>query len=148
MTPSFIGLMATMLPGVRPSISLASRPTASTRPLILLMATMEGSLTTIPLPRAYTQVLAVPRSMARSLEKREKSERRLIAWSSSWLWLGLESGAIVRGRQNAVLAGVFHSVHRAIGGFQQFLRRRGGVGQRGDADRRGEANGQSLARQK
>ncbi|MBP1634561.1 MAG: hypothetical protein H6Q10_1135 [Acidobacteria bacterium] len=52
MTPSFIGLMATMLPGVRPSMSLASRPTASTRPLILLMATIEGSFTTMPLPRA------------------------------------------------------------------------------------------------
>ena len=51
MTPSFIGLMATMLPGVRPSISLASLPTASTRPLTLLMAMMDGSLTTMPLPR-------------------------------------------------------------------------------------------------
>src|SRR5215510_5278204 len=78
MTPSFIGLIATMLPGVRPSISLASFPTASTRPLILLIATIDGSLTTIPLPRAYTQVLAVPRSIARSLEKSESIERRLI----------------------------------------------------------------------
>ena len=77
MTPSFIGLMATMLPGVRPSMSLASLPTASTRPVTLLMATMEGSFTTMPLPRAYTQVFAVPRSIARSLEKREKMERRL-----------------------------------------------------------------------
>src|SRR2546426_6640435 len=77
MTPSFIGLMATMLPGVRPSMSLASLPTASTRPFTLLMATIDGSLTTIPLPRAYTQVLAVPRSMARSLEKTESIERRL-----------------------------------------------------------------------
>jgi hypothetical protein len=51
-TPSFIGLIATMFPGVRPSISLASRPTASTRPFNLLMATIEGSLTTMPLPRA------------------------------------------------------------------------------------------------
>jgi hypothetical protein len=50
MTPSFIGLMATMLPGVRPSISFASLPTASTRPLTLLMATIDGSLTTMPLP--------------------------------------------------------------------------------------------------
>ena len=33
MTPSFMGLMATMLPGVRPSISLASFPTASTSPV-------------------------------------------------------------------------------------------------------------------
>ena len=35
MTPSFIGLMAMMSPGVRPSISLASLPTASTTPLTL-----------------------------------------------------------------------------------------------------------------
>ena len=37
---------------VRPSMSLASLPTASTRPLTLLIATIDGSLTTIPLPRA------------------------------------------------------------------------------------------------
>src|ERR1700761_3292550 len=68
--------MATMLPGVRPSISLASLPTASTSPVFLLMATIEGSLTTIPLPRAYTRVLAVPRSIAKSLENMLNSERR------------------------------------------------------------------------
>src|SRR3990167_10044965 len=85
MTPSFIGLMATMLPGVRPSISLASLPTASTRPLILLIATIEGSLTTIPLPRAYTHVFAVPRSMARSFEKSEKNEPRGMKWLGSFL---------------------------------------------------------------
>ena len=45
MTPSFIGRMAVMLPGVRPSISLASSPTASMRPLTLLSATIDGSLT-------------------------------------------------------------------------------------------------------
>src|SRR5262245_3564892 len=77
MTPSFIGLIATMLPGVRPSMSFASLPTASIRPLTLLIATMEGSFTTMPLPRAYTQVFAVPRSIARSLENRENRERRL-----------------------------------------------------------------------
>src|SRR6478735_7032010 len=76
-TPSFIGLMATMFPGVRPSISFASLPTASTSPVFLLMATIEGSFTTMPLPLAYTNVLAVPRSMARSLENMLKSERRL-----------------------------------------------------------------------
>src|ERR1700689_4374335 len=74
-TPSFMGLMATMLPGVRPSISFASFPTASTSPVFLLIATMEGSLTTMPLPRAYTKVLAVPKSIARSLEKTLNSER-------------------------------------------------------------------------
>src|SRR3982074_340307 len=77
MTPSFIGLIATILPGVRPSISFASRPTASTRPFSLLMATIDGSLTTMPFPRAYTHVLAVPRSMARSLENNDSIERRL-----------------------------------------------------------------------
>ena len=51
-TPSFIGRMATMLPGVRPSISLASRPTASTFPVTRLTATIEGSETMIPLPFA------------------------------------------------------------------------------------------------
>src|SRR5690349_17431977 len=69
--------MATMFPGVRPSISFASLPTASTSPVFLLMATIEGSFTTMPLPLAYTNVLAVPRSMARSLENMLKSERRL-----------------------------------------------------------------------
>src|SRR5207248_7016318 len=43
----------------------------------LLMATIEGSLTTMPLPLAYTSVLAVPRSIARSLENMLNSERRL-----------------------------------------------------------------------
>jgi hypothetical protein len=45
--------------------------------VFLLIATMEGSLTTMPLPRAYTKVFAVPRSIARSLEKMLKSDRRL-----------------------------------------------------------------------
>ena len=52
MTPSFIGRIAVMLPGVRPSISFASVPTASMRPVTLLNATIDGSLTTMPLPRA------------------------------------------------------------------------------------------------
>ena len=54
MTPSFIGRMAMMLPGVRPSISLASLPTARTRlpPLAsCCTATTEGSLATMPTPR-------------------------------------------------------------------------------------------------
>src|SRR6476469_6099191 len=79
-----MGLMATLLPGVRPSISLASLPTASTSPVFLLMATMEGSLTTMPLPRAYTSVLAVPRSMARSLEKILNSDLRLCRRVEEW----------------------------------------------------------------
>ena len=52
MTPSFIGRMATMLPGVRPSISFASLPTASGVFVTLLMATIEGSETTMPRPFA------------------------------------------------------------------------------------------------
>ena len=59
--------------GVRPSISLASVPTASIWSLTLLTATIEGSFSTMPAPRAKTQVLAVPRSMARSLEKNENA---------------------------------------------------------------------------
>jgi hypothetical protein len=80
MTPSFMGLMAVMLPGVRPSISFASVPTASMRPLILLMATMDGSETTMPRPRAKMHVLAVPRSMARSCEKRARKNANMVTW--------------------------------------------------------------------
>jgi len=52
MTPSFMGRIATMFPGVRPSISLAALPTASTLFVILLIATIDGSLTTMPRPLA------------------------------------------------------------------------------------------------
>ncbi len=69
-TPSFIGLMATTFAGVRPSISFASRPTASTSPLTLLIATIDGSFTTMPFPCENTSVFAVPRSMARSEENK------------------------------------------------------------------------------
>ena len=41
-------------------------------------AMIDGSLTIIPLPCAYTRVLAVPRSIARSLEKSEKIDRILL----------------------------------------------------------------------
>ena len=75
MTPSFMGRIATMLPGVRPSISFAALPTASTLFVILLTATIDGSRTTMPRPSAKTSVFAVPRSIARSLEKIEKNER-------------------------------------------------------------------------
>ena len=71
MTPSFMGRTATMLPGVRPSISLASLPTASTFLVPLparWTATTDGSFETMPLPRTNVSVFAVPRSMARSFE--------------------------------------------------------------------------------
>src|SRR5205814_9870691 len=50
----------------------------STSLVFLLSATIDGSLTTMPLPRAYTRVLAVPRSIARSLENTLNSDRRLV----------------------------------------------------------------------
>ena len=55
-----------MLPGVRPIIFLASAPTARMPPVLVLMATTDGSLRTIPRPLTYTSVLAVPRSTAMS----------------------------------------------------------------------------------
>jgi len=67
MTPSRIGRSAVMLPGVRPSIMRASSPTATIRGRFPLsscaMATTDGSVRTIPLPRTYTMTFAVPRSM-------------------------------------------------------------------------------------
>ena len=62
-----------MLPGVRPSISLASVPTASIWSLTVFTATIDGSLSTMPCPRANTQVFAVPRSIARSFEKKDSA---------------------------------------------------------------------------
>ena len=55
-TPSFIGRIASMLPGTRPSICLASSPTARTTSLPLgppsrAIATTDGSFRTMPLPR-------------------------------------------------------------------------------------------------
>ncbi len=49
MTPSFMGRMAWMLPGVRPIISRASSPTATIR-LSSLTATTDGSWMTMPRP--------------------------------------------------------------------------------------------------
>src|SRR3989344_2954842 len=64
------GCTATMCCGVRPSISFAWAPTATIRPVFWFTATMEGSLMTMPRPFTYTSVLAVPRSMPISFEKR------------------------------------------------------------------------------
>ena len=65
-TPAFIGRMATMFPGVRPIIRFASDPTARMPPVLLLIATTDGSFNTMPRPRTYTNVFAVPRSTAMS----------------------------------------------------------------------------------
>ena len=71
MTPSFSGRMAVMVPGVLPSISLATSPTAlpfcSTRLVPFLTATTLGSLRTMPSPLTHTRVLHVPRSMPMSM---------------------------------------------------------------------------------
>jgi hypothetical protein len=66
MTPSLSGRMASMWAGVRPIIRLASVPTARTRPSLTDTATTDGSFNTMPRPRTYTSVLAVPRSTAMS----------------------------------------------------------------------------------
>ena len=73
MTPCFRGRMAWMLPGVRPSISLAVFPTAMpsrrTSLVPFLTATTLGSLRMIPRPRVHTRVFAVPRSIPMSVER-------------------------------------------------------------------------------
>src|ERR1035437_7702144 len=56
---------------------LASVPTANGRPSLTLTATTEGSFSTIPRPRTYTRVLAVPRSTAISRPNREKRLSRI-----------------------------------------------------------------------
>ena len=66
MTPSFSGRIALMCAGVRPIIRLASVPTATARPSCSRIATTDGSDSTMPSPRTYTNVLAVPRSTAMS----------------------------------------------------------------------------------
>jgi len=52
--------MTATLPGVRPIIALASRPMANGWRKRLSIVTQEGSLMTIPLPRTFTSVFAVP----------------------------------------------------------------------------------------
>ena len=52
--------------GVRPIMRFASAPTARIAPFRVLTATTLGSLSTMPRPRTYTSVLAVPRSTAMS----------------------------------------------------------------------------------
>ena len=75
MTPSFIGRMVSILPEARPSICLASAPTACNSLVSELMATTEGSRRLMPFPFTKTRVFAVPRSIAKSLEN--KSQKKL-----------------------------------------------------------------------
>ena len=62
-TPSFIGLIAWTVPGVLPSISLASLPTANGFFVSESIATTLGSFNTIPCPFIYISTFAVPRSI-------------------------------------------------------------------------------------
>ena len=50
-TPSFSGRIAWIVPGVRPSMRLASIPTACTSAVRESIATTDGSDSTIPRPR-------------------------------------------------------------------------------------------------
>ena len=79
MTPSRRGRMATMCCGVRPIISRAFVPTASMRFCSVLKATTDGSFRTMPRPGTKTQVLAVPRSMARSVVRPNMLARNIDA---------------------------------------------------------------------
>ena len=74
MTPSRIGRTTTTFAGVRPTIPLASRPMAKGWRRRLSIVTQEGSLITIPFPRTWTSVFAVPRSIAMSKENRPSSQ--------------------------------------------------------------------------
>ncbi len=83
MTPSFIGRIAVMFPGVRPSICFAASPTAwivflPLGPPSWRIATTEGSSSTMPFPRTYISVLAVPRSIARSVEKYLETKENIL----------------------------------------------------------------------
>src|SRR4030043_673237 len=86
-TPSLRGRTAITFCGVRPIISFASAPIANGIRVRLSIATHDGSLITMPLPRTFTRVLAVPRSMPISNEKKPKSQLRgLNANFCSWLF--------------------------------------------------------------
>ena len=72
-----------MLAGVRPTMRLASAPMASTRLVLASMATTDGSLMTIPRSRTWTSVLAVPRSIPMSREKRPSRRSNMAERTSS-----------------------------------------------------------------
>src|SRR3954462_12235757 len=77
MTPWRSGRVAEIVAGVRPIIRCASAPTAGTSPVRSSIATTDGSDSTMPRPRTWTTVFAVPRSMAMSRTgRRARAERR------------------------------------------------------------------------
>ena len=95
-----------MFAGVRPTIRLASAPIARTRLVLASIATTDGSLITIPRSRTWTSVLAVPRSIPMSREKRPR--RR-----SSMVRAGPSCGS-VRSGGSAVARESVRKAHRRI----------------------------------
>src|SRR3989338_6576713 len=83
MTPSFIGRYAIISPGVRPTISLASLPTARILLSRTETATTEGSLSTIPRPGTKTSTVVVPRSMPSFGEKEKAIRSGIVAQTAS-----------------------------------------------------------------
>jgi hypothetical protein len=73
-TPSLNGRTASKFAGVRPTISFASAPMLIGSRVLLSIATQEGSLITIPFPRTFTMVFAVPKSMPISRENSPSSQ--------------------------------------------------------------------------
>jgi hypothetical protein len=96
-TPSFSGRIAEIVPGVRPSIRFASMPTAWTSPVRESTATTLGSDSTIPRPRTYTSVFAVPRSTAMSRPPKpvRYPKKPITNWSSC------AAGAVGAGQSSA-----------------------------------------------
>ena len=119
MTPSRSGRTAMMLAGVRPTIRLASAPTARTRFVLASMATTDGSLITIPRSRTWTRVLAVPRSIPMSREKRPRIRSSMLGAGPSCVGRrvrGVASRARSRGRRCRAVARKTGWVGRAAAG--------------------------------
>ena len=69
-----LGLIALMVPGVRPTMAFASLPTAS-MPVAQVVEGNDGGLVEHdPLAAGKDAVLAVPRSMARSFENMQRPQ--------------------------------------------------------------------------
>ncbi len=82
MTPSRSGRIAMIEAGVRPTMRFASAPIARTRFVFASIATTDGSEMTIPRSRTWTSVLAVPRSMPMSREKRPRRRSSMLTGRS------------------------------------------------------------------
>ncbi len=100
MTPSLSGRMVSMSLCVRSCIIRASCPMATALPERRSMATMDGSLSTMPLSWTWMRVLAVPRSMATSTENGLSTERecRARGWGRAVGSSGRASACTGRGR--------------------------------------------------